>query len=129
MSLRTIRVIVLLCIFGGALLGFFLHRVLPEKHVNPVVASVERLVMTTVAFALADGTSDWADNRCKAVSRMKPATTCRVPCFHMSSLWTSRLAPFNVGVKEFNPPQKQNGLSVRPKRSARRPRHLLKGKR
>lgn len=35
MSPPTISLIVLLCIFGGTLLGFFLHRVLPEKQLCP----------------------------------------------------------------------------------------------
>src|SRR5215469_5096066 len=35
MSPPTITVIVLLCIFGGALLGFVLQKVLPEKQLSP----------------------------------------------------------------------------------------------
>jgi hypothetical protein len=41
----TISVIVFLCIFGGALFGFFLHTVLPEPHLGPESQQVINLGM------------------------------------------------------------------------------------
>jgi hypothetical protein len=56
MSPVTISIIVFACVFGGGLLGVFLHRLLPDQHLSPETKEVVRLgmglVATTVALVL-----------------------------------------------------------------------------
>ena len=56
MSAITIRVVVFACVFGGALLGIFIHSLLPDEHLDSDSKEAVRLGMalvgTTVALVL-----------------------------------------------------------------------------
>ena len=49
MSALTIGVIVFLCVFGGALFGMFLGRILPEHHLSTDAKDVIKVAMAMVA--------------------------------------------------------------------------------
>jgi hypothetical protein len=53
MSALSISNIVFVCVFGGALLGIFIQRLLPDKHLAPDTRDVVRLGMGLVATTLA----------------------------------------------------------------------------
>jgi hypothetical protein len=48
-SAIAIGIIVLVCVFGGALLGMFLRKVLPEQHLNDASKDVVKLVTGLIA--------------------------------------------------------------------------------
>jgi hypothetical protein len=73
-----ISLIVFICIFGGALLGFFLHKILPEPHLSPESRQVVNLGMGVIGtmsalvlgllVASAKGTYDAQSNEVLDVS-------------------------------------------------------------
>ena len=49
----TVSLLVFACVFGGALLGMFIHSLLPEAHLQPESKEVVRLAMGLVATTVA----------------------------------------------------------------------------